>query len=186
MNVYLRDAISLLLENRPENPILFLADHFRNIQQGQQGGAHSNILKAYRLITLNKYDSKSFSDNVFQAYTLIEKDHGNAGVKGIDFIKLAQMLCIDYPADILHGILRLLDKREEENVEFDEFLCGIKTILLFDNYFEEMEQLFRYLDTQKAGKIKKEELIHSVKKLNAQRTSELRAPSVEDVETVYG
>jgi Ca2+-binding EF-hand superfamily protein len=76
------------------------------------------------------------------------------------------MLCIDYPPDILHGILRLLDKREEENVEFDEFLCGIKTILLFDNYFEEMEQLFRYLDVQKQGKIKKEELVHSVKKIN--------------------
>ena len=135
------------------------------MQQGNQG-AHSNILKAYRLITLNKYDSKSFSDNVFQAYTLIEKDHGNAGVKGIDFIKLAQMLCIDYPADILHGILRLLDKREEEHVEFDEFLCGIKTILLFDNYFEEMEQLFRYLDQTKQGKIKKDDLIYAVKKIN--------------------
>jgi hypothetical protein len=31
VNIYLRDAISLLLENRPENPILFLADHFRNM-----------------------------------------------------------------------------------------------------------------------------------------------------------
>jgi len=141
-------------------------------------------LKAYRLITLNKYDSKSFSDNVFQAYTLIEKDHGNAGVKGIDFIKLAQMLCIDYPADILHGILRLLDKREEENVEFDEFLCGIKTILLFDNYFEEMEQMFRYLDQTKQGKIKKDELVYAVKKINQQKT-ELRVPTLDDVETVY-
>ena len=75
------------------------------------------------------------------------------------------MLCIDYPSDILHGILRLLDKREEENVEFDEFLCGIKTILLFDNYFEEMEQLFRYMDTQRLGKIKKDDLIHAVKKI---------------------
>jgi len=137
------------------------------------------------LITFNKYDSKSFSDNVFQAYTLIEKDHGNAGVKGIDFIKLAQMLCIDYPPDILHGILRLLDKREEEIVEFDEFLCGIKTILLFDNYFEEMEQLFRYLDVQKQGKVKKDDLVHSVKKIGLQKTSELRTPSVEDVEAVY-
>jgi Ca2+-binding EF-hand superfamily protein len=136
------------------------------------------------LITLNKYDSKSFSDNVFQAYTLIEKDHGNAGVKGIDFIKLAQMLCIDYPAEILHGILRLLDKREEENVEFDEFLCGIKTILVFDNYFEEMEQLFRYLDVTKVGKIKKDDLVFAVKKINQQR-SELRVPTVEDVEMVY-
>jgi Ca2+-binding EF-hand superfamily protein len=136
------------------------------------------------LITLNKYDSKSFSDNVFQAYTLIEKDHGNSGVKGIDFIKLAQMLCIDYPAEILHGILRLLDKREEENVEFDEFLCGIKTILMFDNYFEEMEQLFRYLDVTKVGKIKKDDLVFSEKKVNQQR-SELRVPTAEDVEMVY-
>ena len=43
----------------------------------------------YRLITLNKYDAKCFADNIFQAYTLIEKDHGNSGVKGIDFIKIA-------------------------------------------------------------------------------------------------
>jgi Ca2+-binding EF-hand superfamily protein len=121
---------------------------------------------------------------VFQAYTLIEKDHGNAGVKGIDFIKLAQMLCIDYPAEILHGILRLLEKREEENVEFDEFLCGIKTILVFDNYFEEMEQLFRYLDVTKVGKIKKDDLVFAVKKINQQK-SELRVPTVEDVEMVY-
>ena len=105
-------------------------------------------------------------------------------MKGIDFIKLAQMLCIDYPAEILHGILRLLDKREEENVEFDEFLCGIKTILMFDNYFEEMEQLFRYLDVTKVGKIKKDDLVFSVKKVNQQR-SELRVPTAEDVEMVY-
>ena len=94
------------------------------------------------------------------------------------------MLCIDYPAEILHGILRLLDKREEENVEFDEFLCGIKTILVFDNYFEEMEQLFRYLDVTKVGKIKKDDLVFAVKKINQQR-SELRVPTVEDVEIVY-
>lgn len=57
---------------------------------------NSNILKAYRLITLNKYDAKSFSDNVFTAYTMIEKDHtnvnptssGNTGIKGNDLIKL--------------------------------------------------------------------------------------------------
>ena len=50
------------------------------------------------MIMLNKYDAKSFSDNVFQAYTLIEKDHtpstgnqqlgGNSGIKGNDLIKL--------------------------------------------------------------------------------------------------
>jgi replication factor C small subunit len=72
----------------------------------------------------------------------------------------------------------------EENVEFDEFLCGIKTILLFDNYFEEMEQMFRYLDQTKQGKIKKDDLIYAVKKINQQK-SELRVPTLDDVETVY-
>ena len=53
----------------------------------------------------------------------------------------------------------MLDKKEEgEGVEFDEFLCGVKTILTFDNYFEEMEQVFKYLDQQKTGKIKKDVL----------------------------
>ena len=65
---------------------------------GQQVNVlNSNILKAYRYITLNKYDAKSFSDNVFQAYTMIEKDHQinvtggvgvNSGIKGNDLIKL--------------------------------------------------------------------------------------------------
>ena len=38
-------------------------------------------MKAYRLLILNKQgvlhnDQKSFSDNVFQAYQLLEKEHG--------------------------------------------------------------------------------------------------------------
>lgn len=134
---------------------------------------NSNILKAYRQITLNKYDAKSFSDNVFAAYMMIEKDHtnvnptsgANTGIKGNDLIKLTQMLCIDYPNEILNGILKLIDKKEEENVDFDEFLNAIKTIMLYDTYFEEMEPLFKYLDTKKTGKINKNHLVEAVGKL---------------------
>ena len=134
---------------------------------------NSNILKAYRLLTLNKYEAKSFSDNVFAAYTMIEKDHasinttasGNTGIKGNDLIKLTQMLCIDYPNEILNGILKLIDKKEEENVDFDEFLNAIKTIMQYDTYFEEMEPIFKYLDSEKTGKINKGHLIEAVGKL---------------------
>ena len=111
------------------------------------------------MITLNKNDMKSFSDNVFQAYTFLEKEHGVSGIKGFDFIKLAKMLCIEYPAEILKGILGQLEKREEENVDFDEFLCGIRTILMYDSYFEEMESIFKHLDFIKKAKIKKDDLI---------------------------
>jgi len=81
--LHLKEAISLLLENRPENPIAFLAEHFRNMQMSgaqqlppQPNGivaSPSNIMKAYRLLAMNRQgaavlDQKAFSDNVFQAY----------------------------------------------------------------------------------------------------------------------
>jgi Ca2+-binding EF-hand superfamily protein len=59
----------------------------------------------------------------------------------------------------------MLDLREEENVDFDEFLNGVRTVMLYDNYFDEMESLFKYLDSSKLGKIKKNDLIDSVGKL---------------------
>jgi Ca2+-binding EF-hand superfamily protein len=64
------------------------------------------------------------------------------------------MLCIEFPSAVTQGILGILDKRDEENVDFDEFLQSVKTILLYDNFFEELETLFRHLDSTKIGKIK--------------------------------
>ncbi len=115
----------------------------------------------------------------------MEKDHGNSGVKGMDLIKLAQMLCIDYPSYILSEILNLLDKREDDNVDFDEFLGGIRMILLFDSYFDEMEQLYKYLDPgQKSGKIKKDDFVKAASKLNVSKV-DLRVPQEEDIEQAY-
>jgi hypothetical protein len=81
VGTYLKDAISFLLENRPENPIQFLAEHFKSIHSSSSANqippqpngivaSGSNIMKAYRLLMLNKQgvlhnDQKSFSDNVF-------------------------------------------------------------------------------------------------------------------------
>ena len=106
---------------------------------------------------------------------MIEKDHtpannnasimGNTGIKGNDLIKLTQMLCVDWPQEVLNGILKINDKREEENVDFEEFLTAIKTIMLYDTYFEEMQVLFKYLDTKNQGRISKDHLVEAVAKL---------------------
>jgi len=125
---------------------------------------------------------------------------GNAGIKGSDLVKLTQMLCLDYPSDILNGILKMFDKKEEENVDFDEFLNAIKTIMLYDNYFEEMEVLFKYLDSKKTGKISKSDFIEASTKLRKQiekqnsnsmsdqqyqQKCELRVPSEDDIDQAY-
>lgn len=95
----------------------------------------------------------------------MEKEHGTCGIKGFDLRKLTRMLCIELPADVTQGILTLLDKREDENCEFDEFLAAIRTILLYDSYFEEMESVFRHLDNNKTNKIRLADLFAAFTKL---------------------
>jgi len=75
------------------------------------------------------------------------------------------MLCIDFPAEVTTGIIALLDKRDEENVDFDEFLNAIRTILMFENFFDELDSLFKHLDSLKTGKIKMKELVDACNKL---------------------
>ena len=147
----------------------------------------ANVMRAYRMILLNKHDLKSFNDNVFQAYTFLEKEHGVSGVKGFDFIKIAKMLCIDYNQEIVKGILAQLDKREEENVDFDEFLCGIRTILMYDSYFEEMELIFKHLDFLKRQRIRKDDLISAAYKLRDEAIGphDLRVPPALELERLY-
>lgn len=92
----------------------------------------------------------------------MEKEHGTCGIKGFDLRKLTRMLCIEMPPAVTSGLLELLDKREDENCDFDEFLSAIKTILLYDSYFEEMESIFRHLDNGKTGKIRIADLVSAL------------------------
>ena len=42
------------------------------------------------------------------------------------------MLFIQYPKSLLDEVIRLLDKKEDEILEFGQFQAGIKTVLMFD------------------------------------------------------
>lgn len=63
------------------------------------------------------------------------------------------------------GILQLLDKREDENCDFEEFLQAVRTILLYDSFFEEMDTIFRHIDSNKTGKIRLSDLSEAFTKL---------------------
>lgn len=78
----------------------------------------------------------------------------------------------------------MLDKRDEENVDFDEFLHSIKTILLYDNYFEELEPLFKHLDPSGSGRIRSQDFLDACGKLEGEQT-DLRLPPNNIAERIY-
>lgn len=77
------------------------------------------------------------------------------------------MLCIEYPQAVTQGIVSLLDKREDENCDFEEFLSAVRTILLYDSFFEEMDTIFKHIDNNKTGKIRLNDLLEALNKLRS-------------------
>jgi Ca2+-binding EF-hand superfamily protein len=118
----------------------------------------------------------------------LEKEHGSCGIKGFDLSKIARMLCIEYPPAVTQGILALLDKREDDNCDFEEFLSAVRTILLYDSFFDEMETIFRHIDNNRTGKIRVGDLTTALNKLrqpDIQLLHELRVPEAQDVQAAY-
>ena len=63
VTAYMKDVVTLLLENRPPEPIDFIADYFRTVIQGS-----SPLLRAYRYVRLAQPHQKAFTDNLVAAY----------------------------------------------------------------------------------------------------------------------
>lgn len=88
------------------------------------------------------------------------------------------MMCIQYPRPIFDQIVRILDKRDDETLEFDQFASGIKMILVFDTFFEDMEAIFKHL--QKSGKIRVRDLLEALDKL-ARMDEEASVPTPAEI-----
>jgi hypothetical protein len=80
----LKDMMTLLLENRPDDPIRFIADYLKHVP-------NTSIMKSYRTITLNRSQEKSFMDNLVSAYITLENRRPE-GIRGYEFIRLIKML----------------------------------------------------------------------------------------------
>lgn len=116
---------------------------------------------------------------------MLEKEHGSCGIKGFDLSKIAKMLCINYPHSVTQGILGLLDKREDENCDFEEFLSAVRTILMFDSFFEEMESIYRHIDSSKTNRVKTKDIsdvFYKLRQPEVQSQHELRVPEPSDFE----
>ena len=79
--MYLKDVVTLVLENRPEDPVAFVADYLRRVLSGA-----SPLSRAYQYLTLSPHYRRAFVDNATVAFSVL--DAGPRGLTGADHAEL--------------------------------------------------------------------------------------------------
>jgi hypothetical protein len=150
ITAYLREAINLVLENRPQAPVEFLGEYFRNAVQGS-----SYLHRAYRFVRMTDRDRPGFVGNVVKAHHVLARRKGSIGVTGEEMNKLLKLLCHDLPPAVSEAVLGTLLKRRAEPgeiIEFDRFFLSIKVCLLFEEQVEFAQQYFESLCVAEAAR----------------------------------
>lgn len=140
VSAYVKDMLVLLLEHRPEDPIEFIVEYLSN---ALSGGTITQ--RSYRYIRIHPHERQGFLESVAASYKLLE-DKTKMGVTGVELIKLLQMVCYDFPADIVETLLKILAKPSNDVVSFEEFSAGLKVCLMYEEFLEEAETLFHLCD----------------------------------------
>jgi hypothetical protein len=124
---YMKDALAIILENRPDDPIAFLAQYFRSVC----GPEPTAVEKAYRLARLTDYNRETFLDNIVAAYGILESSSGGMLLRE-DVASLVTMVARDFPPPILDGILDGLPAHNDDEVHFQSFMAALALCLSFE------------------------------------------------------
>mmetsp|Transcript_17009 Transcript_17009/g.28689 ORF Transcript_17009/g.28689 Transcript_17009/m.28689 type:complete len:239 (-) Transcript_17009:636-1352(-) len=164
LTLYLKDALTIMLENRPEDPLHFLHEYFQMVTRGK-----NPVDRAYRYLRLSPKDRVVFMDNLVAAFSLLESTGGSAGFTGREYMKVLKLLCSDFPPEIVHLLFQVLGRGDTDSIGFEDFVGGIKTCLLFEEFLEEAEDLFITRASAQPGELEnvvtRETLVKMVKEL---------------------
>ncbi|XP_064646677.1 tubulin polyglutamylase complex subunit 1-like isoform X2 [Lineus longissimus] len=162
----IRDALAKIIENRPLEPVAFLADYFESFDSGADV-----TTKAFRQITLTHHSKPAFDTNLRIAYDILStkkvrykyvnlrKSHEFAknlkGINGAVYLELLDMVCKGFPTPIIERLLSKIGCRNHEAVVFDIFKTGLFTCFVLKDYLAQAESLFKSLDIHDTGKANK-------------------------------
>ena len=136
LTVYLKDVVTLVLENRPEDPVAFVADYLRRVLSGA-----SPLSRAYQYLTLSPHHRQAFVDNATVAFSVL--DAGPRGLTGADHADLLRTLLADAPPDVARAAADALAPRPDASVDFFEFLASARACLALRELLVELDDAFR-------------------------------------------
>ncbi|XP_002734510.1 tubulin polyglutamylase complex subunit 1-like [Saccoglossus kowalevskii] len=151
----IRDALSKMIENRPEDPVLYLAEYFEGISDNKP----SKVTKAYQRILLTHYTRPAFETNAVAAYDTLCTQSGIKGCNGLTgsvYTELLAMLSRDISSVISEKLLKKTQCRDYEVVPYDVYFSGVLACLVLKDYIKEAQSLFNEFDISKSGHANRE------------------------------
>ena len=161
LTAYMKDVVALLLENRPEDPVAFVAEYFATASRGAPP-----LARSYEWIRYSDRSREAFMDNLVTAYNALNSSTGGPGLTGKQYNKLLRQVCTDFPVDVVHSVMTLLGKGANDMVDFPAFCAGINACLMYEEFFEYAEWLFKGCDQVSTGSISRDSFLSILQKIS--------------------
>eukprot|EP00471_Norrisiella_sphaerica_P000555 CAMPEP_0184480312 /NCGR_PEP_ID=MMETSP0113_2-20130426/1801_1 /TAXON_ID=91329 /ORGANISM="Norrisiella sphaerica, Strain BC52" /LENGTH=315 /DNA_ID=CAMNT_0026858701 /DNA_START=190 /DNA_END=1138 /DNA_ORIENTATION=+ len=160
----------------------FLADYFKNAVKGTK-----TVVRSYRYIRRTKPSRDAFMENLMSAFRTMDAKRGvgaarkasgaTPGITKQYFVKLLKMLCDDFPLDVIDGIFQVLRKTNDDPIDFREFCGGVYACLVYEEFFEQVEWVFKCADTENNGTISGQTLMQVIEEVKRKQNPLVQVPS---------
>ena len=152
LTVYLKDVVTLCLENRPEDPVAFVAEYLRRVTRGA-----SPVSRACQYLRLAPHHRRAFVDNAVVAHAVLCGDATGGGAKrpGVhpeDHRAGGREICARLPPRVAKPNAEgdgPFDNTDAPyaSVDFFEFAGSVRACLAFEELLGELEETLRRLTT---------------------------------------
>lgn len=148
---WVRDALSKIIANRPEDPIQFLASYFESIRE-----KGNRVARAHQILILTHHSRLAFEDNVATAYQILSTPSSSKhsfGLTGSAYRELLRKILRFVPETIEDDIMKKISPRDHEFIPLDIFHHGVLTAFVLIDFLQQSEGLYECLDSHSTGQV---------------------------------
>lgn len=136
---YIEDVTCLLLAQKKKDskfqPLPFLQDYFQRVRTGNHV-----FRRKYSFVSATPYNRRSFIKLIWQAFINIIRE--KVPMKGSDYHQLMELVCTDFPIEIIHQVMSVLahqTKVKTPSVMFNDFLYTLQVLFYYKEFVQECE-----------------------------------------------
>ena len=150
----IKEAVKVLLSNRPDDPLQFLVEYFAPKTN------YTAVETAYEKLNWTDYSMSVYQRYVLEVYdslcSMRNEDSHLKGLLGIRFNELLKKLSDDLPARFSDLVLGRLETRPNQVISFKRFYHSVLLMKVLKRFVSLTKAMHQDLDVQGVGKVSKE------------------------------